>query len=73
MSRHKPFTVTSRSDRRGFLKGAAAVGGGAAVSLLMPATVRAASSETGTAKPDSKQTGYCLTEHVARYYETLKS
>ncbi len=74
MSRRKTSTDTSRSDRRGFLKGAAAVGGGAAVSLLMPAAARAATNEpAATPVGEAKQTGYRLTEHVARYYQTLKS
>jgi hypothetical protein len=56
------------SNRRGFIKSAAVVGG---LSILMGLTGRAR-AETGKkpSEPEEKDQGYRLTEHVKKYYET---
>ena len=55
--------------RRAFLKGAVATGGGLAVAAVAPGAVAAAPHRE---KQEPVQTGYRLTPHVLRYYQTLK-
>ena len=58
-------------ERRSFLKSVAAAGGGSA--LLAVTGGAQAQPEAGPEMHDRKAaTGYRLSEHVARYYETLR-
>ena len=62
-----------KPERRRFLKGVVATGGGAAVVAL--------TSNAGTTEPaavpetesPTKRKGYRLTPHIRHYYETLRS
>lgn len=60
-------------ERRSFLKGAAALGGGAAASLILPSVAQAAEAAPASEREPGKSAGYRVTDHVVRYYETLKS
>lgn len=55
--------------RRDFIRDATLAGGGLAVSTVLPGVAMAAEAGADRAKPEQ---GYRLTEHVARYYESLK-
>ena len=61
----------SENSRREFLKTGAAIGAGAAASVLLPGT---AAAEAGDDRETvgRKQKGYQLTRHVLDYYKTAK-
>ena len=60
-------------SRRRWFAGAGTVGAVAAVAATLPATGRVAkgSSSAGQAEPE-QGSGYRLTEHVRRYYQTTR-
>lgn len=60
-------------SRRGVLVGAGAVGAAAVAAAALPLAREAApgAAQAVAAAPDSA-TGYQLTEHVARYYQTAR-
>lgn len=55
-----------QSSRRGFIGGAIAAPAAIAATSLLPAAARPVAAAA------SSPSGYRLTEHVRRYYETLK-
>jgi len=62
-----------KTDRRSFLKGAAALGGGVLAGTVLPASAQSEAVAESVKQPATAETGYRVTEHIARYYETLKS
>ncbi len=61
------------ADRRAFLRGAAVLGGGAVTASLMPVAAQAGELPDADTQPKAAETGYRVTEHIAHYYQTLKS
>jgi hypothetical protein len=62
-----------KADRRSFLKGAAALGGGVLSGAVLPVSAQSEAVAEGEERTVATETGYRVTEHIARYYETLKS
>ena len=69
--------MTEQRDRRGrnrreFLKDMTLAGGGLAASTLLPGAAMAAVEPAQADEEATPEEGYRLTEHVARYYQSLK-
>jgi len=67
--------VAAGQARRTFLRGVAAVGGGAVAAGLVPSLAQAAPADPAdNSAPEAAgdTARYRVTEHVARYYDTLK-
>ncbi|RMG38634.1 MAG: twin-arginine translocation signal domain-containing protein [Gammaproteobacteria bacterium] len=69
--------MTEQRDRRGknrreFLKDMTLAGGGLAASAVLPGAAMAAVEPDETKNEEAPEEGYRLTEHVARYYQSLK-
>lgn len=58
--------------RRDFLKDVTLAGGGLAASAVLPGAAVAAVEPEKAKAEGQREEGYRLTEHVARYYDTLK-
>lgn len=75
----RPVTAESSSsvprgvDRRGLVVGAGVAAGAALAAAALNRGVQAPASEAAAATDAPAETGYRLTEHVRRYYETTRS
>ncbi len=58
--------------RRDFLKDVTIAGGGLAATAVLPGAAMAAVDRGAEKAGGEGEEGYRLTEHVSRYYETLK-
>lgn len=69
----KKFKAEQASNRRNFLKGVVAVGGVTAVSTFTATKLIADDTSTPLSRADTQTSrGYHETEHIKKYYRTLK-
>lgn len=59
-------------SRRTVFAGAGAVGAAAAAAAVLPSVVQNAAAPVTTAAAPASGSGYQLTEHVQRYYQTAR-
>jgi|TARA_B110000881_G_C18598755_1_gene533454 nitrous oxide reductase len=58
------------SGRRGFLKGVAVAGSGAAVAITAAKMISPEQVDAASGKEDSPSKGYHLSDHISAYYKT---
>ena len=60
-------------SRRGLFAGAATVGAVAAATAVLPSAIQGIAAQTSPASPKPERgTGYSLSAHVQRYYQTTR-